>query len=88
MGIVLAGGGECGWMYRSTQGDLGAWAIGVGNIAGAGLVALSWDFYAPLWTDFSKVNLLSLPGGLFLQALLLAGLWALVCCIGQKPLKC
>lgn len=88
VGIVLAGGCECGWMYRSTQGDLGAWAIGVGNIAGAGLVALSWDFYAPLWTDFSKVNLLSLPGGLFLQALLLAGLWALVCCIGQKPLKC
>ncbi|WP_286349032.1 selenium metabolism membrane protein YedE/FdhT [Helicobacter felistomachi] len=38
VGIVLAGGCECGWMYRSMQGDLGAFLVGVGNVVGAGLV--------------------------------------------------
>ncbi|GMB96556.1 selenium metabolism membrane protein YedE/FdhT [Helicobacter sp. NHP22-001] len=87
VGIVLAGGCECGWMYRSMQGDLGAVMVGVGNVLGAALVALSWDFYAPFWVNFAKVNLLEFRGGLLLQALLLAGLWGVVWGVGRSPTK-
>ncbi|CRI32247.1 hypothetical protein HAL07_07220 [Helicobacter ailurogastricus] len=88
VGIVVAGGCECGWMYRAIQGDLGAVLVGVGNVLGAALVALSWDFYAPLWTSFPKINLLDLKAGGLLQASLLLCLWWMVWAWGKHaPLK-
>ncbi|BEG56756.1 hypothetical protein NHP21005_04440 [Helicobacter sp. NHP21005] len=47
----------------------------------------SWDFYAPLWVSFAKVNLLDFQGGLLLQGSLLAGLWFLTRQVGQGPAK-
>ncbi|BDQ28722.1 hypothetical protein ASB7_05590 [Helicobacter ailurogastricus] len=75
-------------MYRAIQGDLGAVLVGVGNVLGAALVALSWDFYAPLWTSFPKINLLDLKAGGLLQASLLLCLWWMVWAWGKHaPLK-
>lgn len=58
-GIVVAGGCECGWMYRAVEGQTHYWVVGVGNVIGATLLAATWDYYAaPLATDFPKINLL------------------------------
>ncbi|WP_163531869.1 selenium metabolism membrane protein YedE/FdhT [Helicobacter suis] len=78
-GIVMAGGCECGWMYRTMQGEGRALFIGLGNIVGASLVALSWDFYAPLFTSFPKINLLDMGNlGLVLQVILLFVLYFII----------
>lgn len=58
-GIVIAGGCECGWMYRAVEGQVHYWIVGVGNVIGSTLLAATWDYYAePLATSFPKINLL------------------------------
>ncbi|SAK78218.1 putative inner membrane protein [Caballeronia temeraria] len=67
-GIVIAGGCETGWIYRSMEGQVHYWWVGVGNIAGATVLAANWDTLGPaLATRYPKVNLLvtlSPAGGL------------------------
>lgn len=60
IGIVIAGGCETGWMYRSVEGQVHYWFVGLGNVIGAVLLVLVWDYISPvLATNFDKVNLLS-----------------------------
>lgn len=62
-GIVLAGGCETGWMYRSVEGQVHFWWVGIGNILGATVLAYYWESLAPyLVNDFEKINLLKLAG--------------------------
>ena len=74
-GIVIAGGCECGWMYRAVEGQMHYWIVGIGNVIGSTLVALTWDYYsAPLATNFPKINLLQSfgnYGGLVISYVLL-----------------
>ncbi len=77
LGITLAGGCECGWLYRSMRGQIQYMIVGVGNLVGAVLVAYTWDSYAKtLATSFPKINLLQVFGNygglLFNYALLMA----------------
>lgn len=84
-GIVLAGGCETGWMYRSVEGQTHFWWVGLGNIAGSILLAYLWDDLAPvLALDYEKINLLSRFGpiggllinyGLLILALILVIGW-------------
>ena len=58
-GIVIAGGCECGWMYRAVEGQVHYWIVGIGNVIGSTLLAATWDYYAePLATSFPKINFL------------------------------
>ncbi|PAF53913.1 hypothetical protein BKH42_04050 [Helicobacter sp. 13S00482-2] len=62
-GIVLAGGCECGWMYRAVEGQVHYWIVGIGNIIGTMLLAFSWDYYGEtLATSWPKINLLQVFG--------------------------
>ncbi|MDO7253840.1 selenium metabolism membrane protein YedE/FdhT [Helicobacter cappadocius] len=74
-GIVLAGGCECGWMYRAVEGQVHYWIVGVGNIIGTMLLAFSWDYYGEaLATSWPKINLLEVfgnHGGLIVNYVLL-----------------
>ncbi|HHW7506660.1 TPA: selenium metabolism membrane protein YedE/FdhT [Mannheimia haemolytica] len=70
-GIVLAGGCETGWMYRSMEGQVHFIWVGVGNVVGSTLLAYYWDDLAPVLTlDYEKINLLKEfgpVGGLFIN---------------------
>lgn len=78
-GIVLAGGCETGWMYRSMEGQVHFWVVGLGNVAGATLLAWGWDawgIYRLLVEPWPRVNLaaaLGWPGALAVTYGLLAG---------------
>ena len=66
IGIVLAGGCETGWMYRSMEGQVHFWVVGVGNVIGGTLVAVFWDqLGTSLALPYPKLNLLQEfgPGG-------------------------
>ncbi|NML31193.1 selenium metabolism membrane protein YedE/FdhT [Paraburkholderia antibiotica] len=64
-GIVVAGGCETGWMYRSMEGQVHYWFVGIGNIAGATVLAALWDRIGPpLALAWPKVNLLATFGPL------------------------
>ncbi|WEJ70969.1 selenium metabolism membrane protein YedE/FdhT [Pseudomonas sp. PSE14] len=66
IGIVLAGGCETGWMYRSMEGQVHFWVVGVGNVIGGTLVAVFWDqLGTSLALPYPKLNLLQAfgPGG-------------------------
>lgn len=64
-GIVLAGGCETGWMYRSVEGQIHFWWVGIGNVAGSTLLAYLWDDLAPwLALDYEKINLLKSFGAI------------------------
>ncbi|MDD6056412.1 MAG: selenium metabolism membrane protein YedE/FdhT [Helicobacteraceae bacterium] len=59
LGIVIAGGCECGWMYRAVEGQVHYWIVGIGNVIGSTILAATWDYYAvPLATSFPRINLL------------------------------
>ncbi|MNE29593.1 putative inner membrane protein [compost metagenome] len=59
IGIVLAGGCETGWMYRSMEGQMHFWVVGVGNVIGGTLVAAFWDqLGTSLALPYPKLNLL------------------------------
>lgn len=81
-GIVIAGGCECGWMYRAVEGQVHYWIVGVGNVIGSTLLAATWDYYAePLATSFPKINLLESfgnYGGLVVSYVLLFAFLAFV----------
>lgn len=81
-GIVVAGGCECGWMYRAVEGQTHFWIVGVGNIIGATLLAFAWDDITPtLATSWPKINLLESfgnYGGLLFNYLLLFLLFLLI----------
>lgn len=66
LGIVLAGGCETGWMYRSMEGQVHFWVVGIGNVIGGTLVAVYWDELGTrLALPYPKLNLLQAfgPGG-------------------------
>lgn len=65
IGIVIAGGCETGWMYRAMEGQIQFVVVGLGNIAGAGVLAWGWDhwsLYQSLVADYPKINLVSSLG--------------------------
>jgi hypothetical protein len=64
LGIVIAGGCETGWMYRSMEGQIQFWFVGLGNILGATLLVLTWDagVYRVMVEPFAKINLATLFG--------------------------
>lgn len=80
-GIVFAGGCECGWMYRAIEGQTHFMLVGIGNIIGASLLALSFDYFLPITTSFPRVDLLrsfGSVGGLGINIILLILFLALI----------
>lgn len=59
LGIVVAGGCETGWMYRSMEGQIQFWFVGIGNVIGATVLVLAWDSgaYRLLVEPFPRINL-------------------------------
>ncbi|AXH16287.1 selenium metabolism membrane protein YedE/FdhT [Malaciobacter mytili] len=90
-GIVLAGGCECGWMYRAVEGQVHFWIVGIGNVIGATLLAFVWDDLSlSLATSWPKINLLESfgnYGGLFLNYGLLLILFILVLVLEKRYLN-
>jgi len=81
-GIVLAGGCECGWMYRAVEGQVHFWIVGIGNVIGATMLAFMWDsFSVSLVTSWPKINMLESLGnygGLFMNYIFLFLLFLLI----------
>lgn len=80
IGIVIAGGCETGWMYRSVEGQLQFWIVGLGNVIGATLLTLAWDplVYPNLVEPFARIDMAKqwgMPAALLLTALLLTALY-------------
>lgn len=90
-GIVLAGGCECGWMYRAVEGQVHFWIVGIGNVIGSTLLAYVWnDLSLQLATSWPKINLLESfgnYGGLFLNYGLLILLFILVLVLEKRYLN-
>jgi len=90
-GIVLAGGCECGWMYRAVEGQVHFWIVGVGNIIGSTLLAFVWDDISPaLATSWPKINLLESfgnYGGLIVNYSLLLLFFVLILALEKRYLK-
>ncbi|MDR3560035.1 MAG: selenium metabolism membrane protein YedE/FdhT [Negativicutes bacterium] len=83
IGIVIAGGCETGWMYRSVEGQVQFWFVGLGNVIGATILFMAWDqgVYSTLVAPFPRIDLVKLygvGGGLFITGVLLLifYLWA------------
>lgn len=58
-GIVFAGGCECGWMFRSCEGQVHFIIVGVANIVGTMILALSYDKMPSWLIEGQKVNLIT-----------------------------
>lgn len=90
-GIVIAGGCECGWMYRAMEGQMQYIIVGIGNIIGSMILAFSWSsFSQPLAKAWPKINLLQSfgpYGGLFLNLALLVAFLSLVVWIEIRAKK-
>ncbi|WP_404319317.1 selenium metabolism membrane protein YedE/FdhT [Malaciobacter canalis] len=90
-GIVLAGGCECGWMYRAVEGQVHFWIVGIGNVIGSTLLAFVWDDLSlQLATSWPKINLLESfgnYGGLFLNYGLLVLLFILILVLEKRYLN-
>lgn len=90
-GIVIAGGCECGWMYRAVEGQVHYWIVGIGNVIGATILAATWDLYsAQLATSFPRINLLGEfgnYGGLLVNYLLLFGFLAFILVVERRYFK-
>lgn len=63
-GIVFAGGCECGWAYRACEGQVHFMIVGVANIVGTMILALSYDYFPQSFTSGVKLNLLQEFGAL------------------------
>lgn len=63
-GIVFAGGCECGWTYRATEGQLHFMIVGVANVVGTMILALSYDKIPDFIKDGPKIQLLQTFGAL------------------------
>lgn len=80
-GIVFAGGCECGWIYRACEGQSHFIIVGIANIAGTMILALSYDFLPKAFKDGVKINLLTEFGnlnGFFVNLLLFLLMFAFV----------
>ncbi|WP_104698020.1 MULTISPECIES: selenium metabolism membrane protein YedE/FdhT [unclassified Helicobacter] len=75
LGIVIAGGCECGWMYRAMEGQVHYVIVGIGNLIGSILLAYTWPLYSQvLAKDYPRINLLESfgnYGGLFINYIFL-----------------
>jgi uncharacterized protein len=79
VGIVMAGGCETGWMYRSVQGYVQLWMAGLGTIVGTIVLAYGWDrwgIYDALVAPYARVNLGESLGWPLAIGLSIAGLAA------------
>ncbi|MBK1971850.1 selenium metabolism membrane protein YedE/FdhT [Campylobacter sp. TTU_617] len=63
-GIVFAGGCECGWTYRAFEGQIHFVIVGIANIAGTMILALSYDLLPHYFIKGVKINLLNTFGNL------------------------
>lgn len=63
-GIVFAGGCECGWTYRACEGQSHFMIVGVANILGTMILALTYDFLPTAFKSGAKINLLTEFGNL------------------------
>ncbi|WP_305862369.1 selenium metabolism membrane protein YedE/FdhT [Helicobacter cholecystus] len=88
LGITLAGGCECGWLYRATRGQMQYIIVGVGNLIGSVILAYTWKFYdKALATSFPKINLLESfgnYGGLLINYTLLMVLLLIILLIEKR----
>ncbi len=84
IGIVVAGGCETGWMYRSAEGYVQLWMAGLGTIFGATLLAWSWGslgLYHTLVEGWPKILLfraIGWPAAILATLALLAGWYLFV----------
>lgn len=72
-GIVFAGGCECGWAYRACEGQVHFMIVGIANILGTIVLALSYDYFPQSFKEGVKVSLfkdLTPLGGLFATLLM------------------
>lgn len=58
-GIVFAGGCECGWIYRTFESQSHFMIVGIANIIGMMILALSYDFLPNTFKEGIKINLLN-----------------------------
>lgn len=90
-GIVIAGGCECGWMYRAMEGQMHYVIVGIGNLIGSALLAYTWPLYSKaLATSYPKINLLESfgnYGGLLSNYILLGLFLGLIILIERKVRK-
>lgn len=90
-GIVLAGGCECGWMYRAVEGQVHFWIVGIGNVIGTMLLAFVWDDISTSMTSqWPKINLLEVfgnYGGLVINYSLLIILFLTIIYLEKRYLK-
>ncbi len=63
-GIVFAGGCECGWTYRATEGQMHFMIVGISNFVGTAILALNYDRFPDWFKDGPKINLLDAFGSL------------------------
>ncbi|MFG5130781.1 selenium metabolism membrane protein YedE/FdhT [Campylobacter lari] len=80
-GIVFAGGCECGWMYRACEGQSHFIIVGIANIIGTMILALSYDHFPNFLTDGVKIHLLNEFGyfnGLAINLILFAILFLFI----------
>lgn len=80
-GIVFAGGCECGWTYRACEGQSHFMIVGVANIIGTMILALSYDFLPSAFKQGVKINLLNEfgnLGGFFINLVLFIFMFILV----------
>lgn len=87
-GITLAGGCECGWLYRAVRGQMQYVIVGIGNLVGSVLLAYTWQWYGKaLATNFPKINLLESfgnYGGLLVNYALLMVLFFVILLIEKR----
>lgn len=87
-GITLAGGCECGWLYRAVRGQMQYVIVGIGNLVGSVLLAYTWKWYdKALATNFPKINLLESfgnYGGLLVNYALLMVLFFVILLIEKR----
>ncbi|HEC1724549.1 TPA: selenium metabolism membrane protein YedE/FdhT [Campylobacter coli] len=63
-GIVFAGGCECGWTYRACEGQSHFMIVGIANVIGTMILALTYDFLPSTFKEGVKINLLNEFGNL------------------------
>lgn len=77
IGIVIAGGCETGWMYRSMEGYVQLWMAGIGTIVGTVILAYgwgAWGIYDALVKPYQEVNIAKELGWPWAIVVTIAGL--------------
>lgn len=84
IGIVLAGGCESGWIYRSMEGYVQLWMAGLGTIVGATFLAWAWDglhiydIFVAGWPAISLIEVWGWPTAILATLALLFGWYLLI----------